>query len=185
MKHFFKTVLFTVMPLAAVSADVIKVCPLGTSPAHTVKVVREHEIANSYVYKLRYAGASSYFYDSANESRGLSVRIACLGRKPRALVVYGEFSSNFIQGFVIARNHRTGRIDRLDFAERRPPQWVYLDKEETLVIVPTEGKGEYASKKYVLYRRANKEAADAEISGIDVLPSPGQFEVIRLEPDVG
>ncbi|MBY0239635.1 MAG: hypothetical protein K2X55_10010 [Burkholderiaceae bacterium] len=102
------------------------------------------------------------------------------GKKQHALVAYGEFTSNFLQGFVIVRGTPGGMLHRLDFAERSPPQWIYIGHDETLAIMPTHGRGEYGGRKYIVYRRANRDGAEADVSGADVLPPAGGFEVVQL-----
>ena len=106
--------------------------------------------------------------------------IACAGQKRRALVAYGEFTSNFLQAFVIVRSTQTGEFHRLDFVERSPPQWIYMGKDETQAIFPTCGIGEYGNKKYIVYRRANRDDAEAGIRGANILPPSSGFEVAQL-----
>lgn len=46
---------------------------------------------------------------------------------------------------------------------------------------PDHGTGEYDNKKYIFYRRANRNGAEADISGANVLPPSGGFEVAQLQ----
>lgn len=169
MKRVLLCLLACVMAIQALAApsaqQVVKTCQLGNRPMHAIQVAREQEIAASHIYTLRYGKTSQYFFESRDTSRGLSVHIACAGKKQHALVAYGEFTSNFLQGFVIARSPQSGKLHRLDFAERSPPQWRYIGNDETLVIMPTNGIGEYGARKYIVYRRANSDGAETGVSG--------------------
>lgn len=49
-----------------------------------------------------------------------------------------------------------------------------------MVVMPTQGRGEYGSRKYVVYRRVHGQGAEAEIIGADVLPPHGQFELVKV-----
>lgn len=180
MKNFSKGIFFSLMPLTSFAADVVNTCQLGHERAHVIQVAREHEIAASHSYSLRYGTTTQYFFGSPDTSRALSVQIFCAGKKQHALVAYGEFTSNFLQGFVIVRGTPGGMLHRLDFAERSPPQWIYLGNDETLAIMPTHGRGEYGGRKYIVYRRANRDGAETDVSGSDVLPPADGFEVVPL-----
>lgn len=176
-----KAILLTMMlaTLDAFAAERVSVCDVGGKPASRVEVLRKNGIADSYIYSLRYSGTTHHFFDDPEKSRGLSVRIDCAGKKTRALVAFGEFTSNFLQGFVLI-NNRAGHIERFDFAERSPPEWLYLGQDETIVVVPTNGYGE-TEKKYIAYHHHHGSKGEAGIEGIDTLPAATGFEVINLK----
>jgi len=182
--RYFAQVVF-LMPMMSVisshSAHAVTTCRLGPAAAHVIKASREQEIAGSYIYTLRYARRTQYFYGSPDMSRGLSVQITCIGKRQRALITYGEFTSNFIQGFVIVRSPQTGEIHRLDFAERSPPQWLYTNNDETMVVIPNNGTVEYGNNKFIVYRRANRDGAEAGVRGVNALPPSRRFEVTQLQ----
>ena len=181
MRYLFKVFFLMLIPLVSFGAEVMQTCQLGNQDTHVIKVTREKEIASSHIYALHYSGRPQYFFDSADASRGLSVHISCIGKKQRSLLVYGEFTSNFLQGFVIVRDHTTGKLHRLDFAERSPPKWVYMSNRQTLVIMETHGVTEYGKKKYVVYRRAHEDGAEVHVSGANALPAADGFEVVVLQ----
>lgn len=164
--------------LTALPGDSVIVCDVGGRSAKRVEVIRENEIAGSYIYSLRYSGKTERFFGNAENSRGMSVRVTCAGHRTRALVAVGEFTAAYPQGFVLTYGS-AGHIERLDFAERSPPEWLYLGTKETIIVIPTHGYGE-TNKKYVAYRRINGSTADAEAEGIDVLPAADRFEVIKV-----
>jgi hypothetical protein len=161
------------------SAELVKACDVGSHPSRTVEVVRDSKIASTYVYYLRQNGKRTPIFESPDQSRGESVLVECVGRKRRALVVSGEFTANARQGFVISSIGDAGELDRMDFAEKSPPQWLFQGEHEVIVIIPTSGYGETNSA-YVAYRHtAGTHAAD-RTEAIDRLPSRSGFEVLRL-----
>ena len=163
----------------ASAVEVVKVCDLGGGVTKRVEVVRVPATANTHTYYVRQHGALWPFFDEPESSRGESVRTECAGRKRHALVVSGEFTANALQGFVLTYNSADNKTDRLDFAERSPPEWLYLGAQEVIVVIPTFGHGE-TNKKYVAYRRRLSDSHEVEVEGMDELPAAARFEAIKL-----
>lgn len=166
-------------PLAGAS-ELLVACDIGAKASKRVEVVRDEEIADTHIYYLRQGRKIRPFFGGREASRGSSVRIACVGKKRRALVVSGEFSANALQGFALTYNPTIDRIERLDFAEKSPPAWLYLGANKSLIVIPTHGLGE-TNKKYLVYRHINGAKADREAVGMETLPDNDRFDVINLE----
>jgi len=181
MKNVTLAFLIALASFNSTADEIIKVCQLGDQPANTVKLMREQEIAESYLYTLHYSRKTEYFFGKPDDSRGLSVKAICAGKRERALVAYGEFTSNYLQGFVLVYNRLTGKLERMDFAEKNPPEWLYLGKNKTMVIVTTDGLGENGGKKYVAYRHIKGRLAEPEVEGMNTLPPHEGYDVIRLQ----
>jgi hypothetical protein len=128
---------------------------------------------------VRQNGKKQLFFGDKDNSRGASVEIACVGRTSRALVVTGEFTANFLQGFVLSLNPKNGKVERLDFAEKNRPAWLYLSPSETTIVIPTNGYGE-TNKKFVAYRHSFGSAAEAQAVPMDELPSQVGANVVQL-----
>jgi hypothetical protein len=161
------------------AAELVKTCNVGSKTGSRVDVVRDSKIADTYVYYLRQNGSTHPFFEDKDSSRGLSVQIACVGSHARALVVTGEFTSNFLQGFVLSRNPVNGVVERLDFAEKNQPTWLYLSPSETDVVIPTHGYGE-TNKKFIVYRHFVGSGAEPQVVSMDELPVRAGAELIEL-----
>ncbi len=159
--------------------ELVKTCRLGAQSDRNIAIVRDSKIADTHIYYLRRGANRTPFFNDENQSRGSSVRVECVGKGTRALLVSGEFTANFLQGFVVNFASGASSPERWDFAEKSRPQWIYLNSHEMIVVVPTHGSGE-TNAKYVAYHhivgRTDADQADA----IDKLPSPKDFEVIEL-----
>jgi hypothetical protein len=167
---------------SAANAAVVKTCQVANGTSNTIKVVRERQIADTYIYTLHYSGKTEYFFDTPDGSRGGPVKVICAaGKKERALVVYGEFTANYQQGFALIYNHLTAKIERLDFAEKGPPEWLYLGKNEAIVIAPTYGFGENGGKPYAAYQHIKGRSEDRDPEGVDVPAAPPGYEAIKLK----
>lgn len=179
MKMIFGLCLMFVSSLACAS-ELVLTCNVGAKTAKRVEIVRDSGIGDTHIYYVRQEGGIQPVFGNPDDSRGSDVHIACAGEKQHALVVSGAFTANFLQGFVLTHNPATGKIERLDFAEKQPPEWLYLGAKKTLIVVPTNGYGE-TNKKYVMYRHLAGATTDGEPVGMDKLPAIGRFEVIQLE----
>lgn len=163
-----------------VEAEVVTSCDIGGGPTVRVEVIREAPIADTHVYLLRQNGHATPIFSDLDSSRGTSVSAACVGQKNRALVLSGEFTANAVQGFVLTYKPANQKVTRLDFAEKSRPKWLYLSKNETIVVIPTYGLGE-TSKKFVAYRTAIGSSDAAFGEGIDQLPKADGYEKIDLD----
>lgn len=163
----------------AFASEPVKVCQLGNDESHAVTVIRNAKIAFTHAYYLEYNGELSPLFGTLEQSRGSSVEIACVGSKRHALVMSGEFSANALQGFAMSYSPVTNSLERLDFAEKSSPTWLYLSPKEMVVIVNTLGYGETSSK-YRAYHHVAGSSDEAMADAIDQLPASTGFEVIRL-----
>lgn len=161
------------------AGELVATCDVGGKSGRRVDAIRESRIADTYVYYLRQNGTKRPFFGSKESSRGSSVHVACVGSKARALIVTGEFTSNFLQGFVLSHNSKTGAVERLDFAEKNSPAWLYLSPSETTVVIPTRGYGE-TSKKFVVYRHFVGSSAEPQVVSTDELPAKEGADIIKL-----
>jgi len=161
------------------AAEVVKTCDVGSKAGTRVDAIRDSKIADTYVYYLRQNGSTHPFFEDKDSSRGSSVQIDCVGSHARALVVTGEFTANFLQGFVLSRNPASGVIERLDFAEKNRPAWLYLSPSETDIVIPNYGYGE-TSKKFIVYRHFVGSGVEPRIVPVDELPARAGAEVIEL-----
>jgi hypothetical protein len=159
--------------------ELVKTCRLGTQPDRNIAIVRDSKIADTHIYYLRRGADRTPFFNDADQSRGSSVRVECVGKGTRALLVSGEFTANFLQGFVLNLAPGSNSPERLDFAEKSRPQWIYLDSHEIIVVIPTHGLGE-TNARYVAYHHAIGLADADRADAIDMLPAPKNFEVFEL-----
>lgn len=166
---------------SSIAAEVVKVCKLGTTASSKVELIRDHNIASTYIYYLRQAGKRTPLFGTKELSRGAEVQAQCAGKKMRrSLVVSGEFTANALQGVLLTNSRRTAHSDRLDFAEKMRPGWLYLGSDQVIIVVPASGYGE-SSARYTLYRQlAGGDGAD-RTEHVNELPPTHGFEVIKLK----
>lgn len=137
-------------------------------------------MADTHIYYLRQDGKRSPLFGDPEQSRGSAVLAECVGKKVRALVVSGTFTANFLQGFVLTYRPESNVPERLDFAEKSRPPWLYLSAHEIIVIIPTYGYGE-TNAKYAAYHHVLGRTDLDRTDGINQLPSPAGFEVVHIQ----
>lgn len=182
MKSFIAILGICLAP-ASYAAELVKACDVGTHPAHRVEIIRDSQIASTHIYYLRQSGKRTPLFESPERSRGDSVLAECVGKKSRALIVSGEFTANARQGFVITYHPGSEVPERLDFAEKATPHWIYLGPQEIIVVIPTFGYGE-TDAKYVAYRHLTGQIDGDRVDAMNQLPAQSGFEVIRLKSSV-
>lgn len=95
------------------------------------------------------------------------------------LVFALEYGPPYLKGVAIRRNPQTHADERIYFAEKALPRWLYLSKQEMLVVIPNEGNE--SDKKYLVYRFvAGKGQPDAS-AATDKLPVPARA-LISIPP---
>lgn len=171
--------LLLLISTSAHSIELVKVCNLGTQSAQRIEVVRDAPIEATHIYYLRQNGKSVPFFGTPEQSRGSNVVAHCAGKDQHALVVSGEFTANALQGFVVTQPSGLAGLERLDFAEKNRPSWLYLSSHELMIVIASSGYGE-TNGKYVVYRHFTQKAERDRVDATNVLPSPRGFEQIKL-----
>lgn len=166
--------------LAKAEAEVFAACDLGGGPTSRVEVLRESPIADTHVYLLRQNGKATPIFSDVDSSRGASASAVCVGRTNHALVLSGQFTANAVQDFVLTYKPANQKVDRLDFAEKSRPKWLFLSKNDMIVVIPTHGLGE-TSNKFVAYRSRKGSIDAAGGEGIVQLPKAKGYEKIDLD----
>lgn len=162
------------------AAEKVLECKLGRDGADKIAVIRDSKIASTHVYYLQQGTQCTPFFDSQEKSRGSDVQVDCVGKKMRALVVSGEFTANALQGFAITQFADRKKPERLDFAEKSRPTWLYLSPRVMSVVVVTDGHGD-SDAKYVIYRHMAGNIEADSVDAVNELPPSSETEVVQLK----
>ncbi|WP_263140902.1 hypothetical protein [Pseudomonas sp. RIT-PI-AD] len=176
------------LPVSA--SEKVAQCQLGSAEKKQVEVLATHPISDTALYRLVRDGKADYLYadeDPEEDSRGSSVEIQCAGEDEQVLVLTGEFNSNFLQSVVLRFNSVWGAWERMDFAERAAPEWLYLGQDGMYVVVPNPGRNE-TPEPYLVYRFDSTKGQDYQAhvnegpQGSDALPERPGYRAIHLKP---
>lgn len=162
------------------ASEIVKTCLLNSASKTTVELRRDSKIDDSFIYYWRKNDeGQNFLFEDKDLSRGSEVRSYCVISELRALIISGEFSSNYLQGIVFTYNFKTHNIDKFRFAEKSRPEWIYLSKKMTLLIFSTRSHGE-TNKKYLIYKQINDFVDEPEIITTNHLPPTKNFKILRL-----
>ncbi|WP_321799702.1 hypothetical protein [Burkholderia sp. BCC1988] len=98
---------------------------------------------------------------------GRVVMSKCVGQ---TLVFALEYGSPYLKGVAIRVNPRTHANERIYFAEKALPRWLYSGDREMLVVMPNTDKG--TDKRYIVYRYVAGKGQPSESTPTDRLPVP-------------
>ena len=90
-----------------------------------------------------------------------------------------NYGSPYTKGVVLRKNPASGVLERIDFAEKALPRFLYLSAEQMRLVIPNEGYE--VPEKYIVYDSFAKNGQTDEPQGFDVLPDQGEFTVIDLK----
>lgn len=168
------------LPLSANAENFnpVEQCTLGTAPSTQIKVVNAQPIADSAIYYLQQKQKHTPVFASAEMSRGAAMSIQCAGREEKALVVSGEFSANYLQGFALRYNSASHELERIDFAERNRPSWVYLNQSGMALVF--QNTGNESSKKYLVYQYISGKGQAEAAYGTNKMPTDSSNIKITL-----
>ncbi|MET3819331.1 hypothetical protein ACVK00_003396 [Burkholderia sp. PvR073] len=86
----------------------------------------------------------------------------------KTLVFALDYGSPYLKGVAIRQNPKTHVEERIYFAEKSLPRWLYVGRQEMLVIIPNEGYE--TDKKYLVYRYLAGKGQPTESTPTDRLP---------------
>lgn len=139
-KRFVGLALLVCSSVAAAQTTVAS-CRLGKKQHETVSVIAGQPIADSRIISLKMgAEAQSHliFGGENDVSRGSEVKIRCVGKEEKILLLVGEFlGSGYPRG--IAVRFHNGRLERIEFAEPGLPAFVDLTPSEMRLAFSRHG----------------------------------------------
>jgi hypothetical protein len=116
-------------------------CQLGKKAHETVSVIAEQPISDSQVISLKTASEvrPHLIFGSENDaSRGAQVRVKCVGKDEKVLVLVGEFlGSGYPRGIAVRFN--MGRLEQIEFAEPGLPTFIDLTPSEMRLAFSKHG----------------------------------------------
>ncbi|WP_423391940.1 hypothetical protein [Burkholderia sp. LMG 21824] len=86
----------------------------------------------------------------------------------KTLVFALDYGPPYLKGVAIRQNPKTHVEERIYFAEKSLPRWLYSGRQEMLVIIPNEGYE--TDKKYLVYRYVVGKGQSTESAPTDRLP---------------
>lgn len=95
------------------------------------------------------------------------------------LVFAISYGPPYLKGVAVRRNPVSHATERIDFAEKALPQWLYLSPKAMLLVIPNIGNE--VSSKYLVYGLTQGKEQENEASARDALPEQSGFKVWRVK----
>lgn len=96
-----------------------------------------------------------------------------------ALIYALNYGSPYIKGAVIRKRVGAKAIDRINFAEKALPRWLYLGRSDIRLVVPNIGYE--VSSRYLVYEFSSDVGQSLEAVGTNSLPDKHGFTVSRVK----
>ncbi|WP_242538972.1 hypothetical protein [Trinickia acidisoli] len=80
-----------------------------------------------------------------------------------------EYGPPYLKGVAIRRNPQTHADERIYFAEKSLPKWLYLSNQKMLVVIPNTGHE--TDKKYLVYQYVAGKGQPDQSTATDKLPA--------------
>lgn len=95
-----------------------------------------------------------------------------------SLIFVMNYGSPYLKGVVLRKNPATHSIERIDFAEKALPRYLYLGQKQMRLVIPNIGNE--VSTKYLVYDYYSGKGQSEEAVGSDVVPTGHGFKAMRL-----
>lgn len=166
------SVMLLVCSSVAAAQTTLASCRLGKKQHETVSVVAGQPIVDSRIISLKMASEAEphlIFGGENDASRGSGVRIKCVGKEEKVLLLVGEFlGSGYPRG--IAVRFQDGRIERIEFAEPGLPAFVDLTSSEMRLVFSRHGP-EIAAQ-FAIYTYVSGVGPAPDVKEADHVPRP-------------
>ncbi len=106
---------------------------------------------------------------------GAIVLAACIDH---SLIFAINYGSPYLKGAVIRKNPVSHRLERINFAEKALPRWLYVNSQEMQLIIPNIGYE--VQSKYIVYQFSTPDGQATEPLTSDTPPSRRGFKKLTI-----
>jgi hypothetical protein len=96
-----------------------------------------------------------------------------------SLIFALNYGSSYSKGVVLRKNPISHSIERIDFAEKALPTYLYLGQKQMRLVFPNIGNE--VSTRFLIYDYFSGKVQNSEANGSDIVPAKRGLEVIRLK----
>jgi len=96
-----------------------------------------------------------------------------------SLVFAINYGSPYLKGVVLRKNPISHTVERINFAEKALPRYLYLGQKQMRLVIPNIGNE--VSTKFLVYDYLSGKGQPNEATGSNVVPNGRGFKVVRLK----
>lgn len=166
--------LFAASTAAATPMVAVRTCSLDGGTR--ISLLAEPRLEGNRLF-LRMDGKIGRAFSDMPESDfvGAIALSACVNH---VLVFAISYGPPYLKGVAIRHNPLSHVTERIDFAEKALPQWLYLSPTAMQLVIPNIGNE--VSSKYLVYGFSVEKGQASEASARDTLPDESGFKVWRV-----
>lgn len=175
MKHLLLTVGLIAVPVAAAPPRPILSCPMADG-TRAVLLAQSHGLDGKSLFLQIDGKTAPAFQDMPDtEFVGDVVLAKCADKTMVFALNYGP---PYLKGIALRKNPISHAEERIYFAEKALPRWLYTSKDDMLVIIPNAGLE--TDRKYLVYRYDAGHGQPGEGAAVDLLPPAKTYSVIVI-----
>ena len=177
MNKAFLLLLITLMcrPAWAHSQKTLLACPLSDGTKIALLATSSADGLRLFV---KFDGKIETAFTDMSEAdfAGKVMLAKCAGA---TLIFALNYGSPYTKGVVLRKNPSSGELERIDFAEKALPRFLYWSVKQMRLVIPNEGYE--VPEKFLVYDYFANKGQPVELQGFDVLPNKTGFTVIDLK----
>ncbi|WPN55498.1 hypothetical protein [Pseudomonas sp. P9_31] len=162
-------------PAYAQPLQTILTCPLADS-TH-VSLLAESDVEGQRLF-IELDGKTQIAFTDMPKSDFIG-RIVLAKCAASSLIFALEYGSPYMKGVVLRKNPVSHTVERIDFAEKALPRWLYLGREQIRLVIPNIGYE--VSAKFLVYDYVAGKGQLEGPPGIETPPDRRGFKVVRLK----
>lgn len=161
--------------VAAAPSTVVRSCRAGDGSGMTLFA---EPTVDGNRFSLQIDGRTAKaFTDMPNaDFIGTVALSACVNH---VLVFAISYGPPYLKGVAVRKNPTSHAVERIDFAEKALPRWLYLNQAEMRLVIPNIGNE--VSSKYLVYGPSPGDGTADQPAAVDTLPDKRGFKVVRLK----
>ncbi|PHV05067.1 hypothetical protein CSQ96_23015 [Janthinobacterium sp. BJB412] len=172
--------LCALVPARAAPLKPVLACQL--SGGQQIELLSEARGLDGDALFLKFSGAPHKAFDDFPDAEFVG-KVALAKCVDRVLVFGLNYGPPYLKGGAIRANPTTRKIERIDFAEKAAPGWIYSGARDMLLVFPN--LGHESARKFIVYRFVSASGQDEEVSYVDRLPRLAAYRASRLGAGAG
>lgn len=175
MRRILLLLSLVALPVAAAQPKPILMCPMADG-TKAVLLGQSHGLdGRSLLLQVDGKTAPAFQDMPDTDFVGEVVLAKCVHKTMVFALNYGP---PYLKGVALRKNPVSHAVERIYFAEKALPQWLYTSDEEMLVVIPNVGLE--TGRKYLVYRYDAGRGQPAESSAENTLPSVTNHAVTAI-----
>ncbi|WP_285415513.1 hypothetical protein [Pseudomonas sp. efr-133-TYG-5] len=177
IKKFWFSLIFALacLPAFAETKTALLDCPLSDGTTASLLSTSSEDGKRLFV-KIDNQTESAFTDIPDSDFVGEIALAKCTGS---GLIYAMNYGSPYLKGAALRKNPESGTLERIDFAEKALPVFLYLNARNMRLVIPNEGYE--IPEKFIVYDYITPKGQSEEPKGMNTAPDEKGFKVIDLK----